>query len=347
MMIETAPAIRPVRRLRLARRRSTGWNRTVRPTMVDADVLLAAARRPLVIGMGGGGDVVGALATADRLRRTFGAEPVLGGVSWERRAIDPQPGPRSTAEIAGVREVAPYALMAGPRARVRSSGVRFAEGRMAELLGEEVLLVDPTGGPAAVAQGLGEAIDRLECDATLFVDVGGDVLAHGEEPGLGSPLCDAVMLAAAVRLVDRRAVLGAVFGVGCDGELTVAEVLDRLAAVGAAGGLAGAAGIGPGTAEALAAAVEAVPTEASAQALRAFHGATGTAPIRRGEREVELSPLAALTFFFDVGVAAASVGRLARAVADSSSLEAANEALHALGVRSELDLERERAGVAG
>jgi hypothetical protein len=318
--------------------------------MTDADALLAAARRPLVIGMGGGGDVAGALATAERLRLHHGAEPVLGGVSWERRAIDPDPGPRTGAEIAGARELAPGVLLAGPEARVRSSEVRLAEGRMAEVLGAEVLLVDPGGGPAAVAAGLAEAIGALASDLTVFVDVGGDVLAHGDEPGLGSPLCDAVMLAAAARLGDAGApVLGAVFGPGCDGELTVKEVLDHLAAVAAAGGLAGAAGISPDVAERLTAAVEAIPTEASAGALRAFRGETGTAPIRSGDRTIELSPVATLTFFFDIGVAMRSVARLARAVAEAPSLEAANDALHALGVRSELDVERERAGwhVAG
>jgi hypothetical protein len=318
--------------------------------MADADALLTAARRPLVIGMGGGGDVVGAFATAERLRRTHGARPLLGGVSWERRAVDPEPGPRTSAEIAGAREVAPGILMAGADTRARSSGVRLAEGRMADLIGEEVVLVDPDGGPAAIASGLADALDRLGCDATVFVDVGGDVLADGDEPGLGSPLCDAVMLAAAARLADSgRPVLGAVFGAGCDGELTVAEVLERLAAVAAAGGLAGTAGISPEVADRLDAAVLAVPTEASAQALRAFRGETGRSLIRGGERTVELSPVAALTFFFDVDVAVRSVARLARAVAGAASLEEANDALHALGVRSELDLERERAGrrVAG
>jgi hypothetical protein len=61
--------------------------------VIDADLLLSCSRRPLVLGIGGGGDVVGALATAEvcRLHR---AEPVVGGVTWERRPIDPQPGPR-------------------------------------------------------------------------------------------------------------------------------------------------------------------------------------------------------------------------------------------------------------
>ena len=60
--------------------------------MSDADALLSAARRPLVLGIGGGGDVVGALATAEACR-AHGARPVVGGVTWERRPIDPRPGP--------------------------------------------------------------------------------------------------------------------------------------------------------------------------------------------------------------------------------------------------------------
>ena len=52
----------------------------------------------LVVGIGGGGDVVGALAVA-RLCETLGTPFVLGGVAWERMPIDPYPGPRSIEQI--------------------------------------------------------------------------------------------------------------------------------------------------------------------------------------------------------------------------------------------------------
>ncbi len=309
--------------------------------MIDADELLSASRRPFVLGIGGGGDVVGALATAE-VRRAQGAHPVVGGVTWERRPIDPTPGPRAEAEIEGARRLAPGVLAATGATRVRESGVVFAESRMAELLGEETVLVDATLGPAALADGIAAAAAELGADLIVFVDVGGDALAHGDEPGLASPLCDALLLAAAARLAESgAAVLGGIFGVGCDGELTPAEVLERLAEVAAAGGLAGARGLTPGVAARLAEAVDAIPTEASAQALRSFHGAVGYTTIRQGRRIVEHSPAAAITFYFDVVAAVGSAARLAAAVTDARDLDHANELLHALGVRTELDYERD------
>jgi hypothetical protein len=323
---------------------------------------LREAKRPLCLGIGGGGDVVGALATAEHCRIEYGARPVLGGVTWERRPIDPDPGPRGADEIEGARPIgsdadpeqrapaererrapASAVLLANANTRVRSNGVRFAEARMAELLGEETVLVDANHGPAAIAAGLADAAADLGCDLVVFVDVGGDVLAHGEEPGLASPLCDAVLLAAAVRMAARPSprVLGAVFGIGCDGELTPDEVLARIEEVERGGGFLGRLPISEPVAGRLAEAVAAIPTEASALALRAFDGESGRIEIRAGRRSVDLRPLAAATVFFDPAVAARTAARLAAAVHDAPDLDAANDILHGLGVRTELDYERE------
>src|SRR2546423_14078775 len=65
------------------------------------------------------------------------------------------------------------------------------------------------------------------------------------------------MLAAAARLqAAGRPVLSGVFGTGCDSELTPAEVMDRVAEVAAAGGLAGVRSLTPPIADRLAAAGE-------------------------------------------------------------------------------------------
>jgi hypothetical protein len=312
--------------------------------VTDADALLRTARRPLVIGMGGGGDVVGALATAEAMRLYDDAEGLVGGLSWERRPIDPVPGGRHVSEITGGWEVAPGILLAGPGTHVAGRDVYFAESRMAAVLGRPTVLVDVSAGAGGVAAGLAAAAASLRRDLIVFVDVGGDVLAQGDEPGLRSPLCDALMLAAAGQLAAAGyAVLLGVFGIGCDSELTPDEVLARLGDVAAARGLAGVRGLTEPVAERLEESLELVPTEASAQAVRAFRGITGTVHIRGGTRSLELSVLAAQTWYLDVPVTISSVGRLARAVAAAPSLEDANDALHDLAVRTELDLEREAA----
>jgi hypothetical protein len=265
---------------------------------------------------------------------------VLGGVAWERLPIDPHPGPRSIAEIVNARPLAERVVLAGPETRT-VDGSLFAESHMASYLNADTLLVDILGGPRSVASSLAHAADQLGADLVLGVDVGGDVLGQGTEPGLASPLCDAVMLAAMVDL-ERRGVktLAAVFGPCCDGELTIDELLSRIAALAAEGSLVGANGMPSDVARELEQVVREIPTEASAQAVRCANGEIGTTTIRRGRREVELSPIGAMTFYFDAPSAVAKVARLAKTVADAGSLEDANDRLHEIGVRTELDFER-------
>ncbi len=313
--------------------------------MRDAEAELRRAKRPLVIGMGGGGDVVGALATAESSRLYDGADPIVGGLAWERRPIDPLPGPRSPSEIEAADSLGPGVLLAGPDTRVRCKDMYFSESRMAQFLGQHTVLVDVLGGPAAIAAGLLEAVDRLRCDLVVLIDVGGDVLAQGTEPGLRSPLCDAVMLAAGVKVSGAgHPVLGGIFGIGCDAELTPGEVMVQLAAVAGAGGLCGARGLTDPVARRLEGAIGLVTTEASAQAVSAFRGESGIKTIRSGRRLLELTSIAALTVYLDPEITMRTSGRLARAVADATSLEDANRMLHDLGVSTELDLERDAAG---
>ena len=282
---------------------------------------------------------MGALAAADLCRR-FGVRPQLGGVAWERLPIDQRPGPRNAEEIVNANELAPGVLETFPETRT-IDGALFAESHMARLLGEPTVLVDVGIGPARVAEALLEAGhgDHL----IVFVDVGGDVLANGTEPALASPLCDAVMLAAAA-LLQRRGVhvLAAVFGPCCDGELTPEELLGQLAWLAAGRGFVGIDPITPEMVAELERAVQTVPTEASAQAVRCARGEIGHATIRGGRRSVPLSPLGATTVYFDADAAVRGVARLARLVLEARDLDQAHEILAAEGIRTELDYERER-----
>jgi hypothetical protein len=293
-----------------------------------------------VLGIGGGGDVVGSLALARRCEE-LGTEFVLGGVAWERMPIDPYPGPRSAEQIVGGRALGQRAVAAGPRTTT-PEGVRFAESHVAEHLGTETVLIDITGGAVGTAEGIAAAARALGCELVLQVDIGGDAIADGTEPGLASPLCDAIMLAAALRLADQLPQLAAVLGAGCDGELTLDEVLARVAAFGRERAWLSTWSVSPSIADQVEAAAAATGTEASLQVVRCARGETGEAQIRGGRRTVPLSPLGALAFCFDPAAGAAALP-LARAVVDSDSLEAAHSTLTSSGVSTELAYERGRA----
>lgn len=291
--------------------------------------------------------MVGTLAAAE-LCESLGTPTVLGGVSWERYAIDPHPGPWPLQQILDLIELSPptrRAALTDGRARAPNQ-TRFAESRLAAHLGQPILLVDVCGGPADCAEAIVSAADSLRCDLVIYLDVGGDAIADGTEPGLASPLCDAVMLAAARLASPEVATLATVFGAGCDGELTIRELLGRIAVIAESGAWLGTRSLSAAGARRIETAAAAAPTEASLLAARAALGSFGATPIRDGARQVDLTPLAALSFWFDPLVAYERVTPLAAAVEPAGDLEAARAILADRGLRTELDYERNRANSA-
>ena len=311
------------------------------PGSQSLEDLIRASSRALVIGVGGGGDVVGALAAA-RFLEFCDLEFVLGGLSWERSVYDPIPGPRKLSEVRNVRVLHDYAWMANGNSQT-TTGVPFAEAKMAAVQGQEVLLIDINGGVKGAVDGLEVAMKELNTDLLVGLDVGGDSLAQGNEPGLRSPLADSIMLAAFAEMEKRGArTLWGVFGYGSDGELTVDEIESALSKLAGAAGLLGAWSLTPKIAAEIEEVIRTVPTEASAIPVQCFRGAWGESRIRSGQRSVKLTPLTALTFFMSTTKLYETLSRPARAVRASASLEDANDALHAIDISTELDFERNK-----
>jgi hypothetical protein len=313
--------------------------------MQSLETLIRASSRALVVGVGGGGDVVGALATS-RFLEFCGLGFVLGGLSWERNVYDPIPGPRKLSETRNVRVLHPFAWMANATSQT-DTGVYFAESKMAAALAKEVLLIDINGGVEGVVDGIEIAMQELQTDLLVGIDVGGDSLAQGDEPGLRSPLADSIMLAAFAELAKRgRRTLWGVFGYGSDGELTVDEIEAVLSKLAAVNGLQGACALTQKIAAEIEEVIKTVPTEASAIPVECFRGAWGTKLIRGGRRTLKLTPLTTLTFFMSPEKLYESISRPAQAVRKSSSLDEANDALHGLGIYTELDFERDHYNAA-
>lgn len=293
--------------------------------------------RALVFGIGGGGDVVGAVPTA-RLLEAHGVETILGGVAWEPAPADPTVGPTGFEDMAGIERVSDTVAWASPETRT-SDGTRFAEAGVAEVVDERPLIVDLTAGLDGMVDGLEAACDVLDVDLVVGTDSGGDALARGDEAGLRSPVTDALGLATLADLA-RPTMLG-VFGYGSDGELTRGELEAGLARAAERDGLLGAWGLTPTVADELDALLEVVRTEASRLPVEAFRGGLGERSIRRGAVTVDLVPPAAVTFYFDPPAVIATSDTVPL-VREARDLHAIEEAFAAAGLVTEFTLERER-----
>lgn len=291
--------------------------------------------RALVFGVGGCGDIVSTIPTA-RFLEAHGVDVILGGVAWERDVVDPQPGPRHFDKIENIDRLNETVALATEGTRTHD-GIEFAETTVARHYDEEVILIDIGGGARGVAAGLDDACNQLDIDLIVGTDAGGDVLAAGDEPGIKSPLTDAVMLSVLTHL-EVDACLG-MYGYGSDGELTLEEVTDGIARAAERDGLLGAWGLTPQIVDELTDLLEVVTTEASRLPVEVARGKLGEAVIRDGARSVELTPASTVTFYLDPDAIAAT-SDLDEYVTDTESFEAAQEALAQAGYETERDLEQ-------
>ncbi len=297
--------------------------------------ILREIDRALLIGIGGGGDVVSTITVADFFE-LFDVECVHGGVVWERVTRDPKPGPRAIDEISNCRRINDCLGWVNGNSRI--NGLKPIVAQVSEFLGREVVAVDITKGERGVRESLREFVEEEGIDLVVGVDAGGDSLARGKEENLCSPLADSIMLSA---LGDLESIL-AVTGFGSDGELSREELETYLSEIAGRGGVLGVSMIMKDRAEELFEFVKNVHTEASRIPIMAGMGFRGRRNVW-GRYEVEVSVLNALTFYVDVKTLL-DFTPLPKAVKGSESVFDANERLHELGLKTELDFEMEWSG---
>ena len=293
--------------------------------------------RALVWGIGGSGDVVGAIPTA-RLLDDHGVQTILGGVAWEPAPADPIVGPRPFDEIEGLDRISDTVGWAGPATRTVDDTV-FSESKVAETLDERVVLIDSSAGIDPMVDGLTTACDRLDVDLVIGTDSGGDALASGDEPGLRSPVSDAMGLVTLERLPVETA-LG-VIGYGSDGELSIDELDAGISRAAERNGLLGAWGITPRIRAELEAVLRSVRTEASRLPVEAARGASGHRDIRGGNRSLRLTPASTVTFYLDPAAVAATP-TVVVPVRKASDIDAIVAAFTDRGLTTEYELEAAR-----
>jgi hypothetical protein len=292
----------------------------------------------LFVAAGGGGDAI----TATVIARALGLErgdAIIATLAWERLLIDPVPGPRSPSDFEGLSALGQQNVEILPTSAPKAPGTSTLP-RLRSELGHRLALLDPRRGAAGLAEQLGDLEALLTGSRSVFlVDVGGDVLAAGDEDGLRSPLADALTLAAAAHLNTSVEVL--IAGPGLDGELAATEVLERLHALGGAQRLslseheaAGALGV-----------LEWHPSEATALVVAAALGIEGTVEIRDAGTQLSLDPAGAVVW--SLPVAPAIKATLAESLFDSTSFTDVEDALIERVGWTELIYERSKAKKAG
>ncbi|MCX5175231.1 DUF1152 domain-containing protein [Streptomyces virginiae] len=234
----------------------------------------------LYIAAGGGGDPLGTLIAARALAADTAdpadpadpaRAPLIATYAWERPEVDPTAGgPLGERDFdglvhegGGIRGGGFAAFTPATRARPPAGSTLPA---LAGDLPARLLLLDPARGLSSLSRQIG-AMAEAAGGRIRIVDIGGDILTHGDEPGLCSPFGDALTLAAC-HLTGVPTTVH-IAGPGLDGEIDEQLLLERLA---------GRRPLVPDR-EAAAAAARALawhPSEASALWAAAIHGARGT-----------------------------------------------------------------------
>lgn len=286
----------------------------------------------LLVAVGGGGDAITSAALRRHLR--LSQPPVIMTYSWDRLMVDPLPGPRNAEDFSGLRRLAPKVFEVTPLTVARLPAGSSLP-RLAADLSARIILLDPSAGAVGLAEQIANTALHFGLNNVTAVDVGGDALTNGHDPGLRSPLADQLALAACVRADLPTTLLIAAAGI--DGELTTTALATRLRQF-------NGTRFGEVSAEDVAL-VEGVlrwhPTEASGLLAAAALGLRGTVEIRDAGDQVELTDATPAIFALDALIVASDTP--AHQLLDTTSLTVAEDRIQKLTGISEIRYETEKA----
>ncbi len=268
---------------------------------------LAACRRVIVAGAGGGFDVFAGLPLYLALRRA-GKEVHLANLTF--------------TYLGGTdaRWLAPH--LAEVTADTCGEDGYFPEKRLAEWLragGEPapVYALEKVG-VAPLRAAWQALVARVEPDAVVLIDGGTDILMRGDEAGLGTPAEDMVSLAAVSRIeIAERLVVCLGFGIDSFHGVCHAHFLENVAELARAGGFLGAFSLlrdmpeVAGFLDAVAFAEERTPARPSivnGSIAAAVGGRFGNVDLgaRTSKSELFINPLMTIYFAFDLAAVAAA-----------------------------------------
>ncbi|MET8126058.1 DUF1152 domain-containing protein [Streptomyces sp. NPDC005065] len=284
----------------------------------------------LIVAAGGGGDAVAA-AMLDAALYDGGDQTVILTYAWDRLLIDPVPGPRGADDFTGLEPLTPavWKVPAGARP-IAPAGSTLP--RLAAELPYTFALIDPHHGAAGVTRQLAELIDHFDPTSIDLLDVGGDILARGDEPTLKSPLGDALTLAACCQVNAPVRLL--VAGPGLDGELPLDDVSSLFGSL--------VRRLSAEDTEPISSVLEWHPSEATGMLAATARGVRGTCEVRDAGLLIPLTDEGPTVHEVDLDDAL-SRNELARAILSTDTLDEVEALSREVCGYSEIDYERNKA----
>lgn len=287
----------------------------------------------LIVAAGGGGDAVAAIMLSRFIAPDQGL-PYIATYAWERLRIDPQPGPRGADGFTGLGSIGDYAVEIVGSSETIPPGCSTLP-RLRDSAECRLFLLDPTRGATGMRGQLQSLVSSLSITKLVVLDVGGDVLARGDEPELLSPMADALAVAAVLGMDVEVEV--AVAGPGIDGELSESYTLASLQQLGGNK----VATVEAKDADKVFALLDWHPSEATALLAASATGVVGRVEIRRFNKIVELTESSSSLWTVDPSKIVEQ-SLLVGALAKTNSLDDVEDAIRKVTV-SELDYERTKA----
>ncbi|MET7604775.1 DUF1152 domain-containing protein [Streptomyces avermitilis] len=288
----------------------------------------------LIVAAGGGGDAVAA-AAVDAALYGDGNRAVILTYAWDRLLIDPVPGPRGPDPFTGLEPITPAVRAVPAEARpIAPAGSTLP--RLAAELPHTFALIDPHHGAEGITRQLEELVSHFTPESTDLLDVGGDILARGDEPTLRSPLADALTLAACCQVNAPVRLL--VAGPGLDGELPFDDLRGLLGPL--------VRTLTAEDVEPISSVLEWHPSDAAGMLAATARGVRGACEVRDTGLPVPLTDEGPILHEVDLDEAV-SRNRLARAIMETESLEEVEAHSREICGSSEIDHERDKAARLG
>lgn len=304
-------------------------NTAPKPSVIE---LAQEAKAALLVGCGGGGDIIQTIPIMNYLRLLGVERFCLAdiGVKWWEQAGEMALG----CEVLSLDWLEPSERL-NDYAALISEETRLVGGHGAgELLHEAVIArecsvttatVSLRGGLPGVRSGLNALVAYLQADLFMIVDIGADTFFTGEETSVSSPLVDAISLQCATE-VDVPAVF-ALSGYGCDAEMPLAHLQRSVSQAMEQGGYLGAYGLTQRDVADLGRVLSHFPgEEVEVWPYRAALGNLGTHYCKR-LWAIDVQPLAAVTLFFDPNVIVQHINPLPGALSTTRSLLEAEDVI--------------------